>query len=428
MSSNNSKDNTAGDVANADPNRIAEVAVDVVNAKASHSDPLCLPCDSDAVGDVVNAVPYCTSASAAPKDCDVPNAKQSSKQAPNRIINWSNLRNIVDGNLGNCKVCKSPGLRLVQTNLVVFSSTIAIHCDNCEKKEMKLYQEIKYGMRYLKSLPRKSLAERKIYKEKKNKIDYKLKTLRAKQEKHGNEQTVASPVNTKFDTKQKGGRRHTLDFALNIRAMLSAFYVGTGGYDIGGTASFLGIPGGRSFERAFHRHSDVVHNVILRECETIMDEAMNGEIIATIKEKLKGSYTDFEIEKYANNFITGKLDDLPAEIKTVGIAVSYDMGWNKRSTGRVYDSLSGHAFMIGCQTGNVIDMGVSKKKCSTCQTVNRTGVAVTHECNINSEGSSGAMESDVALRLTIGIHQKWGGRVFIKNIVSDDDSTMRAYL
>ena len=33
LSSNNSKDNTAGDVANADPNRIAEVAVGVVNAK-----------------------------------------------------------------------------------------------------------------------------------------------------------------------------------------------------------------------------------------------------------------------------------------------------------------------------------------------------------------------------------------------------------
>jgi len=32
---------------------------------------------------------------------------------------------------------------------------------------------------------------------------------------------------------------------------------------------------------------------------------------------------------------------------TIGHTVSYDMGWSKRSTGKVYDSLSGHGFLIG---------------------------------------------------------------------------------
>ena len=73
-------------------------------------------------------------------------------------------------------------------------------------------------------------------------------------------------------------------------------------------------------------------------------------------------------------------------------------------------------------------MGVAKKKCATCNTINRTGLHTPHDCNINSEGSSGAMESEVALRLAIGIYRKWGGMVYIKFIVSDDDSTMRAYL
>ena len=210
--------------------------------------------------------------------------------------------------------------------------------------------------------------------------------------------------------------------------MLSAFYLGTGGYDIGGMASFFCIPGGRGFERTFHTHSSTIHRVILDECYKILEEDMNEEIIATIKNKLKGSYSDADIMKYSNDFIQRKFDNLPDELKSVGIEVSYDMGWNKRSTGRVYDSLSGHAFMIGCRTVNVIDMGVSKKKYKICQKVNYTGINIEHECNINATGSSGAMESEVALRLTTALHEKWGGRVFICGIVSEDDSTMRAYL
>ena len=47
---------------------------------------------------------------------------------------------------------------------------------------------------------------------------------------------------------------------------------------------------------------------------------------------------------------------------------------------------------------------------------------------ISITGSSGAMESEVVLRLTTALYERWGGRVFICGIVSDDDSTMRAYL
>ena len=42
----------------------------------------------------------------------------------------------------------------------------------------------------------------------------------------------------------------------------------------------------------------------------------------------------------------------------IPLTVSYDMGWSKRSTGRVYDSLSGHGFLVGCHTGKIIHMRV----------------------------------------------------------------------
>ena len=92
----------------------------------------------------------------------------------------------------------------------------------------------------------------------------------------------------------------------------------------------------------------------------VMKAAFDKEVVETIKIQLKGKYTDSKIDDFAKKFINGEYEGLPNEIQHVGIAVSYDMGWNKRSAGRIYDSLSGHAFIIGCKTGNRI-WGEQKK-------------------------------------------------------------------
>ena len=38
------------------------------------------------------------------------------------------------------------------------------------------------------------------------------------------------------------------------------------------------------------------------------------------------------------------------------------------------------------------------------------------------------MEADSCLQLTEEIYEKWGGKVYVSHIVSDDDSTMKALL
>ena len=50
------------------------------------------------------------------------------------------------------------------------------------------------------------------------------------------------------------------------------------------------------------------------------------------------------------------------------------------------------------------------------------------ECNINSYGSSGAMESELTLVLTEKVFPDSDGNVYVGYIVSDDDSTMRCHL
>ena len=217
------------------------------------------------------------------------------------------------------------------------------------------------------------------------------------------------------------GKDNALNYDTNIRACLAAFYIGTGGYDIGSVASFLGVPGGRSFERTFHRHSRTLHSTIMGICKDVMKDAFYDEVAATIRDKFGEKYSNEEIEKYTDDMKNETYDGIPHELQRIGISVSYDMGWNKRSTGRVYDSLSGHGFIIGCMTGKVIGFGVSKKKCSVCRHVNKHNYEQTQAhlavCNINSTGSSGAMESQVALDLTIKVFEESNGHVYVAEIV-----------
>ena len=82
------------------------------------------------------------------------------------------------------------------------------------------------------------------------------------------------------------------------------------------------------------------------EFQEIIDEGFDQDIKASIQDELKGEYSDAEIEEYITNYIQDS-GFIPDKIKQLPIVASYDMRWNKRSTERVYDSLSGHAFLIG---------------------------------------------------------------------------------
>ena len=47
--------------------------------------------------------------------------------------------------------------------------------------------------------------------------------------------------------------------------------------------------------------------------------------------------------------------------KMIGLTASYDMGWNKRSSGNRFDSISGHAFLIGCKCRKILAAQIASK-------------------------------------------------------------------
>ena len=61
----------------------------------------------------------------------------------------------------------------------------------------------------------------------------------------------------------------------------------------------------------------------------------------------------------------------PKKIVTLGLVVSYEMGWQKQSTGHRYDSTSGHGFIIGYRSGRIIGLDVKGGKFAKCYIANK---------------------------------------------------------
>ena len=347
------------------------------------------------------------------------NADKTTNTAPHRIVNWVAMQQTVNAGLGKCNVCKTKGMKLVEVSRISLASTFELQCETCNNKKEKLRQHLYY-------------LQKKFESEKTRDTYQKIANEKAKLEKlkHKLDIKRVHPVpNKKFKT-GRGNQSYTLEYELNIRAMMSAFYIGTGGFDIGELVGMFGIPGGAGWERQHSRHTPFLNQIIIDLAEKMMKESLHREIDATIRDKLGNlGYTEEAVTRAINAWHEKRLEDIPTEILVLGITISFDMGWQKRSTGKVFDSLSGHAYKIGCHTNEIIGLAVKCKKYTKCRKANRLGtVAADHICTINWVGASGAMEAGVALEMVTAFTNESGGRLFIECLVSDDDSSLRKHL
>ena len=103
------------------------------------------------------------------------------------------------------------------------------------------------------------------------------------------------------------------------------------------------------------------------------------------------------------------------------------MGWQKRSSGRRYDSSSGHAFIIGERRKGIIRMVLYSKACQKCDAEDKRGEeAEEHEHPKNFEGISKSMEASAIMKM---IEDAFLNRFFVIDvIVSGDDRTMQAVI
>ena len=121
----------------------------------------------------------------------------------------------------------------------------------------------------------------------------------------------------------------------------------------------MDLPTSESLKRTISRYQHLVGEKIRSVAEKEMELAMVEEIKATILTEKGEEWYDEYFKKSEG------------EREAIGLTVSFDMGWNKRSSGHKYDSLSGHAFIIGVYTRRIIDYVVFSKSCSICNTRTR---------------------------------------------------------
>ena len=216
-----------------------------------------------------------------------------------------------------------------------------------------------------------------------------------------------------------------INYDTNILVSVAAYLNGDGESGVSRFVHALGIP-------LSHKMFPTVSKAFL--CPKIIEitrkivfDSLIEEIRQTLLEDSPKVY-EKEWVKYKKWLTSGEAVGVQPTFPKVGIVVSTDMGWQKRSSGNRYDSPSGHILFIGARTKSVVNFKVFSTNCATCDKKRPTENTIPHHiCPKNFVDSPKAMEATGAKEMTIDVYDKMNGYIWCKNIIADDDSTMKSY-
>lgn len=161
---------------------------------------------------------------------------------------------------------------------------------------------------------------------------------------------------------------------------------------------------------------------IIEYTKTLLEEALLKEVREWA---LQEENVWFNFEEWQDAWQNDKpfsFDKMPR------LMVSYDMGWQKRSSGRRYDSHSGHAATVGACTRKPIGLDILSKLCRVCSRHTGDGEAAPHDCskNFDRNDSSGSMEPQALVSIAHQLLDDY--YVVLETIIADDDSSVRAQM
>jgi hypothetical protein len=191
----------------------------------------------------------------------------------------------------------------------------------------------------------------------------------------------------KRDTSHHSNNPRAADFEKNVRLVISMQMNGSGGEQAAALLGMLNVPGGA-------RMRDSHFIAIEQEISQVEIDIARGAIRAALDIKIQRTVEETMDMTY-EQWLTLVDNDRPR----VGLVVSFDTGWQKRSIGNIYDSLSGHAVFYGQKTRLVIALTIVSKRCTTCDKAPPESDVPEHDCPKNHEGSSKSMEPLAAVEL-----------------------------
>ena len=311
---------------------------------------------------------------------------------PNRLINIEDMNTVFNAK-SLCSKCRCNTLQLRDVFFIGAAHNVSISCTKCSSNA--------------------------------NTIDLKQDDFNYSTSHYYNSNEIDDSVIVPRRTNSAGNSdiyRKICSYETNIQLMLLTIYLGKSGRATASIAGALGFPKPSAMVKSFHRHADTVGKTIRSAVESIEEENLQLEILATLNGRNDGITYDHTI--FLSN---GKLR---SDVPPVGLHTSYDMGWQKRSSGRRYDSPSGHGLLVGQKNKSVLCHKVFSKWCRTCDMERENGERVPdHICPKNYGGkSSKSMEADAALNMFKHLYETYDNKVYIEQFISDDDSSTRNLL
>ena len=92
-------------------------------------------------------------------------------------------------------------------------------------------------------------------------------------------------------------------------------------------ANFFGFPGGKNYERQFTRKSKEHSKTLVNLVDKLIFESLEEEVVLTIRKMTKNKVTIEIIEENIEYFKCGEYNKIHKDLQTIGISISYDMGW-----------------------------------------------------------------------------------------------------
>ena len=76
---------------------------------------------------------------------------------------------------------------------------------------------------------------------------------------------------------------------------------------------------------------------------------------------------NWAIEEYGLEHYKKCLEDKPTDRLPVKLTVSFDYGWWRAASRRLYNSKCGHGFIVGQYTGKIVGCVIFSKNCKHCE-------------------------------------------------------------
>ena len=140
---------------------------------------------------------------------------------------------------------------------------------------------------------------------------------------------------------------------INLQIFLSTFANGGGIKEAMCTLGHLDVPNLEGLRNSYNRRLEDICRSIKKTTSEVIYQAFLGEVEAVILEQLSiDEKSELDLKKYMTRWYG--LEGPEKDKDKAGLTIAFDMGWNKRGCGHRYDSLSGHAIIIGTKTQKVI--------------------------------------------------------------------------